>query len=418
MSQEQQTGTNKANQEELPSFPFPFADHSLNVPAKYAQLRQQCPVARVHMPYSGDALVPTRYEEIAQGFANPKCDAIRTSDGDVPRLEAGNVTGTEGSETSAIFAVSDARHNKLRRVVAPAFTVQASNKLRPRVVEVTNALIDEMERKGPPADLFEDYAIQVPMTVLCEMLGIPQQEEHLYRESARIMISTTALAEEKRAQSMKLMQYLAPIIQRARENPEDNVLGLLVKAQQQGDEVMTESEMYGFAMGIIGAGFETVSTTFTNSAFILLQQPELVAQLRTLLEQPDQLANAIEEILRVTPIGAGRPRITREPVQLGETAIPAGEVLFLVTHAANYDPSVFPDARAIRFDRELHPIMSFGRGIHACLGQQTARMELQVLWQTLLARLPSVRLAVPPSEVPWRADETLTFGPAHLPVTW
>ena len=89
-----------------------------------------------------------------------------------------------------------------------------------------------------------------------------------------------------------------------------------------------------------------------------------------------------------------------------------------MTHAANYDPSVFPDARAIRFDRDLHPIMSFGRGIHACLGQQTARMELQVLWQTLLTRLPDVRLAVPPSEVPWRADETLTFGPAHLPVTW
>jgi cytochrome P450 len=130
------------------------------------------------------------------------------------------------------------------------------------------------------------------------------------------------------------------------------------------------------------------------------------------------LARAIEEILRVTPIGEGRPRITREPVQLGETTIPAGEVLFLVLHAANHDPSVFPDARAIRFDRDMQPILSFGRGIHACLGQQIARMELQVLWQTLLTRLPVVRLAVPPSEVPWRESETLTFGPAHLPVTW
>jgi len=126
----------------------------------------------------------------------------------------------------------------------------------------------------------------------------------------------------------------------------------------------------------------------------------------------------IEEILRVTPIGEGRPRITREPIQLGETTLPAGEVLFLVLHAANHDPSVFPDARAIRFDRDMPPILSFGRGIHACLGQQIARMELQVLWQTLLTRLPTVRLAVPPSEVPWRENDTLTFGPAHLPVTW
>ncbi len=418
MSQEHLTPTDEANQEEIPSFPFPFADHSLQMPEEYDRQRQQCPVARVHMPHGGDALMPTRYQEIAQAFADPKCGAIQASDGEVPRLEAGAVTGTEGSEAATIFAVSDARHNKLRRVIAPAFTVPAANRLRPRVVEVTHALVDAMERKGPPADLFEDYAIQVPMTVICEMLGIPQEEEHLYRESARIMISTTAAPQEKQAQAMKLVHHLTPIIKEAQTNPGDNVLGLLARAQRQGDEVMTESEMYGFAMAVIGAGFETVSTTFTNSAFILLQHPELVAQLRIHLEQPDQLANAIEEILRVTPIGEGRPRITRETVQLGETSIPAGEVLFLVPHAANYDSSVFPDARAIRFDRELQPIMSFGRGIHACLGQQIARMELQVLWQTLLTRLPTVRLAVAPSEVPWRENETLTFGPAHLPATW
>ncbi|MFL5663768.1 MAG: cytochrome P450 [Ktedonobacteraceae bacterium] len=371
------------------------------------------------MPYGGDAFVPTRYEEIAQAFANPKCAAIQASDGAVPRLEAGNVTGTEeGSEIGEIFAVSDARHNKLRRVIAPAFTVLVANTLRPRVVEVTHALVDAMERCGPPADLFEDYAIQVPMTVLCEMLGIPREDEHLYRESARIMISTTAAPQEKRAQAMTLMHYLTPILTQAQTNPGDNVLGLLVRAQKQGDEVMTESEMYGFAMAVIGAGFETISTTFTNSAFMLLQHPELVAQLRTHLEHPDQLANAIEEILRVTPIGEGRPRITRETVHLGETSLPAGEVLFLVPHAASHDSSVFPDARAIRFDREMLPIMSFGRGIHACLGQQIARMELQVLWHTLLTRLPSVRLAVAPSEAPWREYEALTFGPAHMPVTW
>jgi cytochrome P450 len=418
MSNEQLTPIDDANQEKLPSYPIPFADHSLQLPEGYERLRQKCPVARVHMPHGGDAFMPTRYEEIAKAFADPKCGAILSSDGDVPRLEAGEVTGTEGSEAGNIFTASAARHNKLRRVIAPGFTVPAANRLRSRVAEVTQALVDAMERSGPPADLFEDYAIQVPMTVLCEMLGIPQEDEHLYRESARVMISTTAPAEEKRTQAMKLMQYLAPIIKDAQTNPKENVLGLLIRAREQGDEVMTEAEMYGFAMGVIGAGFETVSTTFTNSAFIILQQPELVAQLRTHLEQPDQLANAIEEILRITPIGAGRPRITRETVQLGDTAIPAGEVVFLVPHAANYDSSVFSNAYEIRFDRELQPIMSFGRGIHACLGQQIARMELQVLWQTLLTRLPSVRLAVSPSEVPWRADDALTFGPAHLPVTW
>lgn len=421
MDKEQLTRTREASQEEIPAFPFPFADHSLQAPAEFDRLRQQCPVARVHMPYGGDALLPTRYNEVAQAFADPKCGLIKHSDGDVPRLEAEEVLGANADGEGfgeAFFATEDARHNKLRRLIAPAFTVQAANRLRPRVAEVTQALVDAMERSGPPADLFEDYAIQVPMTVLCEMLGIPQEEELLYRESARTMISTTATPQEKQAQAMKLVQYLQPIIAQAQTNPQENVLGLLVRAHGQGNETMNTAEMYSFVMGLIGAGFETVSTTFTNSAFIILQKPELKELLRAHLEQPDQLANAIEELLRVTPIGQGRPRITRDTVQLGETTVPAGEVLFLSTLTANYDPAMFPDAHEIRFDRDLRPILSFGRGIHACLGQQIARMELQTLWHTLLTRLPTVRLATPSSEVPWRTNDALTFGPAHLPVTW
>ncbi|HEU4325483.1 MAG TPA: hypothetical protein VFS21_20225, partial [Roseiflexaceae bacterium] len=128
MSHDQPTPAEQAGQEDLPSYPFPFADHSLELPEEYDRLRQQCPFARVHMPHGGDALVPTRYEEIAQAFADPKCGAIQASDGAVPRMEAGYVTGTEGSAAASLFTVSDARHNKLRRVIASAFTVQAANR--------------------------------------------------------------------------------------------------------------------------------------------------------------------------------------------------------------------------------------------------------------------------------------------------
>ena len=417
MSHEQQNPAEPSSEAVTP-FPIPFADHSLELPEEYDRLREQCPFARVRMPYGGEALLPTRYEDIAQAFADPKCRAIQKSDGDVPRLEAGYTIGADNSETTSLFAVSDERHNKLRRVVASAFSVAAANRLRPRVAEVTNALVDAMERRGPPADLFEDYAIKVPMTVVCEMLGVPQQDEHLYRESARVLFSISATPEEKQAQSRKLLDYLKPIIEQAQANPSDNMLGLLARAHEQGDEVMTQRELYGLAMAVINAGFETVSTTFTNSAFIILQRPELKEQLRNCMHEPDRLANAVEELLRITPIGQGRPRIVHEPVTLGETTIPVGEVLFLTTHGGNYDPAVFPDPRAIDFERDLRPILTFGRGIHICLGQQIARMEMQVLWQTLLTRLPDVQLAVAPSEVPWRDDDTLTFGPAHLPVRW
>jgi cytochrome P450 len=136
------------------------------------------------------------------------------------------------------------------------------------------------------------------------------------------------------------------------------------------------------------------------------------------LDDPARMATAIEEILRITPIGLGRPRIARSDVMLSGTTIHTGEVIMLDILAANHDESVFPHAKEVDLDREVNPMVSFGRGIHACLGQQIARMELRVLWSTLLRRLPTVSLAVPPEEVPWRPNETATFGPAHLPVMW
>jgi cytochrome P450 len=211
---------------------------------------------------------------------------------------------------------------------------------------------------------------------------------------------------------------MLPLIEQERAHPRDNVLGMLVKAYEQGDEVITQEEMLSFAMGLISAGFETVSTTFTNSAFLLLQRPDLIAQLQERLDDPERMATAIEEILRMTPIGLGRPRIARREVELSGTTINTGEVMMLDILSANRDEQVFPQAKEVNFDREANPMVSFGRGIHACIGQQIARMELRVLWSTLLTRLPRVRLAVPPEEVPWRPEDTATFGPAHLPVTW
>jgi cytochrome P450 len=421
MSNEQDTTTKdpvqQTQQEELLHYPIPFADHSLECPAEYGRLRQECPVAKVRMPYGGDAQLVTRHADIAKVFTDPHAGTITLEDGDVPRLEAGHVTGASAKNTS-LFSVSSGRHNKIRRLVTQAFTVQYTNTMRPRVIELTNKLIDEMERKGPPADLFEDYAIQTPMTVICELLGVPQEDEGLFRTWGHMVITTTATPQEKQAKLMEMVQYISGIIEQERKQPRNNVISLLTNAQEKGDEVITEQEMFSFSLGLIAAGFETVSTTFTNSAFIILQRPDLLEQLKERVDDPERLATAIEEILRVTPIGPGRPRIARDEMTVGDTRVPKGEVLFLATHSANLDEAVFPHADKIDFDRQSNPTMTFGRGIHACIGQQTARMELQTLWATLLKRLPTIRLAVAPSEVPWRANDTLTMGPANLPITW
>ncbi len=409
-------GTQPAPQEETLNYPFPFAEHSLECPAIYDRLRQECPVARVQMRFGGDAFLLTRHEDVVKAFTDPQCSIIQASDGNVPRNEVGQVGG--GGETASLFSVSDARHNKTRRLITQAFTVKSANELAPRVVELTNTLVNAMEQSGPPADLFEDYALQTPMAVICEMLGVPGKDELQFRQWGNAMMSTTISLQDQQAQQMQMGAYLLPLVEQERKQPGNTVLGTLVKAFEQGDEVITREELLSLAGGLIVAGFETVSTTFTNSAFLLLQRPDLIAQLRERLDDPVHMAAAIEEILRITPIGLGRPRITRSDVTLSGTTIHPGSVLMLDVLSANHDEAVFPHAKEVDFDRETNPMVSFGRGIHACLGQQVARMELRVMWSTLLRRLPNVRLAVPPEEVSWRLDETATFGPAHVPVIW
>ncbi|GHO67911.1 cytochrome P450 [Ktedonobacter sp. SOSP1-52] len=418
MSNEQDVNVQvpEVQQEAAPlHFPFPLADHRLELPKEYTELQATCPVARVKMPYGGDALLLTRHADITKAANDAqRCGTILRSDGDVPRMEVSPRT-REGS----LFTVTPERHNQIRRLVTQAFTVKHANEMRPGVVALTNRLIDEMERKGPPADLYEDYAIKTPMAVICDLLGIPYEDEKLFREWGRDLLSRTATSEEQQERWQKMVQYITPLIEKERANPSNTVLGLLVKNHEQGDGVLTEQEMLSFALGLIAAGFETTSTSFTNSAFVLFQRPDLLEQLKARVDDAEAMASAIEEILRVTLLGAGgRPRIAREEVEFSGVHVPPGEVLVLPFHAGNRDPSVFSNPDVVDFDRTPNPILSFGRGIHACLGQQLARMEMQVLWTTLLKRLPNVRLAVAPSEVPWRSGDTATTGPAHLPVVW
>jgi len=414
MSNEQDV--NVQVQQEAPlRFPFPLADHRLELPKEYEQLQATCPVARVKMPYGGDALLLTRHADIVNAASDAqRCGMILHSDGDVPRMELSS-RAREGS----LFTVTPERHNHIRRLITQAFTVKRANQMRPGVVALTNRLIDEMERKGQPADLYEDYAIKTPMAVICELLGIPYEDEKLFRTWGRDLFSRTATSEEQQERWQKMVQYILPLIEKERANPSGTVLGMLVKNHEQGDHVLTEQEMLSFAIGLIIAGFETTSTSFTNSAFVLFQRPDLQEQLKARVNDDEAMASAIEEILRITLLGVGgRPRIVREEVEFSGVSIPPGEVLMLPFNAGNRDPLIFPDPDAVQFDRKPNPILSFGRGIHACLGQQLARMEMQVLWTTLLKRLPNVRLAVAPSEVPWRSADSVTTGPAHLPVVW
>jgi cytochrome P450 len=417
MTDQQPTILSPTSSDEVADYPFPF-DHSMTCPAGYTHARETGPVVKVHMPFGGDAYLVTSYTETIKAFSNPQCAMIQYSDGKLPRMEEGDIIGASAQDEGGLFNVSDARHHQIRRLVTRVFTVQHAQSLIPRVTEVTNELLDSLIAKGAPGDLYEDYAIQTPMAVISEMVGVTRQNEHLFREWGRSIVSIALTPEQKGALWHQMAGYIAPQLQQAQENPGNNVLGLLIKAREKGDEVLSQQEMFQLIMGLIGAGFETVSTSFTNQALLLFQHRDLLEQLRERVDDPVRMGRAIEELLRVTPLGHARPRITRAEVKMGNTTIAPGEVILLSPNGANFDETFIPHPEVIDFDREANPMITFGRGIHACLGQQLARMELQVLWTTLLTRLPNVRLAVPPAEVPFRPAVSVTIGPAHLPVTW
>lgn len=210
-----------------------------------------------------------------------------------------------------------------------------------------------------------------------------------------------------------------PIIERERDQPGDTVIGTLVKAWGQGEEILKLEELYMLAWALILAGFETISTTLSGSAFIFLQRPDLLAQLRERVDNPERMAVAIEEILRILPVAQGVTRIIRQEITPSGNPIPKGEVVVASLLSANYDEEIFPQAEEIDFDRSMkRPILTFGRGLHTCIGQHIARLELQTMWNTLLKRWPTVHLAVDPMTVPWRPVSLGAPCPTSLPVRW
>lgn len=392
--------------------PYPFSEPDrLEVDPHYAKARAQDPVTRVTLPHGGDGWLVTRYDDVRTVLADPRFSRAEIVGADVPRVRP-----EIDHEASSILNMDPPEHSRLRRLVARAFTVRRVEALRPRAAELTARLLADLRAAGPGADLVEHVSVPLPVTIICEVLGVPVEDREIFRAGADAALSTTSMTAGDRVQARTTMiTYMAGLIARRRTEPTDDLLGAMVAARDEDDR-LSEAELIGLAMGILIAGHETTMNQISNMTYTLLTRPDHGAELR---DDPDGIAAGVEELLRFTPLGAsaGFPRIATEDVELSGVTVRAGDAVLVSVIAANRDPSVFDHPDELDLHRTDNHHIGFGHGAHHCLGAQLARMELQEAIGGLLREFPDLRLAGPAQGVEWRKGGFVR-GPKALPLAW
>lgn len=379
------------------SYPFGETDH-LRLDRAYAELRRNEPVARMKFPHGGEGWLVTSYEAVRSVLADPRLSRAATVGADVPRMTS------FPAQPGVIITMDDPEHMRLRKAVAKAFTVKRVEELRPLAQQITDELLDRFDN---PAELVEGLAVPLPVTIICELLGVSYEDRAAFGGWTKNLMSTTA--PEKAAEGVRnLLGYITKLVEQRAEQPTSDLLGALV-----GLGELTRHEVIMLGWILLLAGHETTTNEIANAVVTLLEHPDHLAALQA---DPSLLPTAVEELLRFIPLGAGAgfPRVATKDMELAGIPIKKGESLLVSVASANRDAAEFadPDRFDIRSDAGRH--LAFGHGIHYCLGAQLARMQLQVALGTLLRRFPRLKLA---QHVEFKKG-TLVRGPEKLHVTW
>lgn len=404
----QQTGTEVAAQ--VPRS-YPFSRIRLDPDPQYAELRRSAPVCRVQLPFGPPAWLVTDYLLTKAVLGDARFSRAAAVGRDNPRESVADISQVAES----VLSMDPPEHTRIRKLVGKAFTPRRVEELRPRATEIASGLVDDMVAAGPPADLVDRFSFALPSIMICELLGIPEDDRHTFRGWADATVSTTTTTPVPEQDAyLHLVSYLAGLFEERRARPGDDLLTGLVQARDNDDRLF-ESELLVLAMALLIAGYETTAHQITNMTYTLLTHP---AQLQQLRQRPELLPGAIEEMLRFNVFGSAiNPRIATTDVELGDVLVRAGEPVLCSRSSANRDEKVFSRADELDFSREPNPHLAFGYGPHFCLGANLARMELQVAVGTIVSRLPRVQIAAPEESLAWH-DGTIMRGLAAFPISW
>ncbi|WP_171163222.1 cytochrome P450 [Streptomyces sp. I05A-00742] len=399
-----------------PLFTWEFASDPY--PA-YAWLREHAPVHRTALPSGVEAWLVTRYADARQALADQ-----RLSKNPVHHSETAHGKGKVGipGERSAnlmthLLNIDPPDHTRLRRLVSKAFTPRRVAEFAPRVQELTDRLIDGFAARGE-ADLIHEFAFPLPIYAICDMLGVPPEDQDDFRDWAGMMIRHGGGPRGGVARSVKKMRaYLAELIHRKREALGDDLISGLIRASDHGEH-LTENEAAAMAFILLFAGFETTVNLIGNGMYALLRNPGERARLQSALAAGDEslLTTGIEELLRYDgPVELATWRFATQDLTIGGQRVAEGDPVLVVLAAADRDPERFADPDTLDLARSDNQHLGYGHGIHYCLGAPLARLEGRTALATLLRRLPDLRLSVDPDELRWRGG-LIMRGLRTLPV--
>ncbi|WP_051406890.1 cytochrome P450 [Nocardia sp. CNY236] len=389
--------------------------------AFYEQLRAEGPVHQIQLPTGVNAWLVVDFDVVKEVLRHPDvCKDPHTAAGArAHRTSVGNsgVTAVNERLRHHLLNTDPPQHSRLRKLVVPAFAPARMAALEPRVEAIADALLDTVDRKvsaGANVDLLEEFAFPLPVTVICELLGVPVEDRERFQKwSAEVVDLPMSTPESMRAATDAIVDYFEGMISwRRSQGLGDDLLSELLRISDDGDR-LSHDELISMAFLILVAGHETTVNLIGNTALALLDDP---SRWRALRDNPDGVAPLVEEMLRYNgPVNVATLRYTAAPIVVRNTMIPEGEVILVSVAAANHDERQFLAPSTFDPDRGAHGHLAFGHGIHYCLGAGLARLEARVALTRLIQRFPHMRLTVDTADLHWR-ESIVIRGLRDLPV--
>ncbi|MFD7495027.1 cytochrome P450 [Streptomyces sp. NPDC059832] len=376
-------------------------------PAELVDARRHGPISPYTFPGGKPGWLITGYDLVRSVLADSRFSS-RKELMLHPTIDYGDMQAPP-APPGEFLLMDEPQHSRYRKPLMGKFTVRRMRLLTERVEQITADHLDAMEEAGPSADLVTAFAKPIPAIMICELLGVPYQDRGSFQEQVDSFMNGETSDEDLLAAYTATQDYLAELVAAKRANPTDDVLSDLT------DSDLTDEELRGIALILLAAGLDTTTNMLALGAFALLRNPEQLAALRA---DPALADRAVEELLRYLSVAKTFMRTALEDVEVGGRTIKAGSRVILSYNTANRDPERFADPHVLDLRRQDGGHLAFGHGIHQCLGQQLARVEMKVAFPALLDRFPTLRLAVPPEEVALRPETADVYGVKSLPVTW
>ncbi|MDV3127866.1 cytochrome P450 [Mycobacterium sp. 21AC1] len=399
---------------DIPDYPIerdsacPFAP-----PPQVLELGRAKGLSRVRIWDGSTPWLITGHEEARTLFADARVSVDDRRSG-FPHWNEMMVS-TVNKRPRSVFTSDAEEHTRFRRMLSKPFTFKRVEGLRATIQKVTDDHIDAILAGPQPADIVAALALPVPTLVISEMLGVPYEDHEFFQHHANVGLDRYAKAEDTMAKGMSLSKYLCDLVEAKMADPAEDAVSDLAERVTAGEIDVKEAAQLG--TGLLIAGHETTANMIGIGVLALLQNPEQAEFLRN-AEDPKVIANAVEELMRyLSIIQNGQRRVAIEDIEISGETIRGGEGIIIDLAPANWDAKAYPQPDKLDLSRDAGQQLGFGYGRHQCVGQQLARAELQIVFHTLLRRIPTMRLAIPFDEVPFKHDR-LAYGVYELPVAW